>query len=82
LRAAGIDVGKLIFASIVLGTIIKGDIDKTYLLFLGSAIALVCICGGIYLHQKRRIKHGACHCYKHRLRRLDDILSDTTPLLI
>jgi hypothetical protein len=48
-----VDVGKLIFASIVLGSIIKGDIDKLYLLIFGSIVALVCIYGGILFLSKK-----------------------------
>ena len=47
-----IDIGKLIFASIVLGTIIKGDVG-TYLLIFGAVVALMCIYGGILFTSKK-----------------------------
>jgi hypothetical protein len=47
------DIGKLIFASIVLGTIIKGDVNRVYLLLFGSIIALLCIYVGILFLSKK-----------------------------
>jgi hypothetical protein len=44
-----IDLGKLTFASFVLGSIIKGDIDRLYILIFGAVIALVFIFSGVFL---------------------------------
>ena len=42
-----INFGSLTFASLVLGTIIKGDFDQLALLFIGGGIAVVFITLGI-----------------------------------
>ena len=42
-----VNFGNLTFASLVLGTIIKGDYDQLALLFLGGGIALIFITLGI-----------------------------------
>jgi hypothetical protein len=44
-----IDLGKLLFASLVLGNIIKGDIDRSYMIIGGSAAALALVTIGIVL---------------------------------
>jgi hypothetical protein len=44
-----IDIGKLTFASFVLGSIIKGDIDKLYVLIFGAMASLIFIILGILL---------------------------------
>jgi hypothetical protein len=44
-----IDLGKLTFASFVLGSIIKGEIDRLYILIFGAVIALVFIFSGVFL---------------------------------
>jgi hypothetical protein len=44
-----IDIGKLTFASFVLGSIIKGDIDKLYILIFGAMASLIFIILGILL---------------------------------
>ena len=42
-----VNFGSLTFASLVLGTIIKGDYDRILLLIIGGAIAFVFIAIGI-----------------------------------
>jgi len=42
-----VNFGNLTFASLVLGTIIKGDYDRLALLIVGGSIALVFITLGI-----------------------------------
>ena len=43
-----VNFGSLTFASLVLGTIIKGDFDKFLVLIIGGAIAVVFIALGIF----------------------------------
>jgi hypothetical protein len=43
-----VNFGNLTFASLVLGTIIKGDYDRFLLLLIGGAIALVFIALGVF----------------------------------
>ncbi|MDR0910790.1 MAG: hypothetical protein LBM77_13625 [Spirochaetaceae bacterium] len=40
------DVGKLIFGSLVLGTFIKGDIESSKLMILGSSATIICFITG------------------------------------
>jgi hypothetical protein len=47
-----IDLGKLLFGSFVLGTILKGEIDRLYILVAGSIAALVAIVLGIIFTSK------------------------------
>jgi uncharacterized membrane protein len=42
-----VNFGNLTFASLVLGTIIKGDFDRLALLFVGGGIALIFITLGV-----------------------------------
>jgi len=42
-----VNFGNLTFASLVLGTIIKGDFDRLTLLFVGGGVALVFIVLGV-----------------------------------
>jgi hypothetical protein len=44
-----VDLGKLTFASIVLGSIFNSDINKAYLLLFGSLFCVVFILGGVLL---------------------------------
>jgi hypothetical protein len=44
-----LDLGKLSFASLVLGTILKGNIEKAYVIIAGSITALILIGIGIIL---------------------------------
>ena len=44
-----VNFGNLTFASLVLGTIIKGDYDQLVLLLVGGGIALVLVTIGIIL---------------------------------
>jgi hypothetical protein len=46
------DASKLAFGSLVLGTILKGDIDRVYILIAGSVAALLLAVLGIYLTSK------------------------------
>jgi hypothetical protein len=47
-----LDLGKLTFGSFVLGSIIKGEIDRMYILIAGSIVALVLITVGIIFTSK------------------------------
>jgi len=47
-----VNFGNLIFASLVLGSIIKGDYDRILLLFIGGGIAVSLITLGINLLTK------------------------------
>ena len=47
-----LDLGKLTFASLVLGSIIKGDIERAHIIIAGSAVALVLVAFGIVLTSK------------------------------
>jgi uncharacterized membrane protein len=42
-----VNFGNLTFASLVLGTIIKGDYDRLTLLFVGGVVALIFITLGV-----------------------------------
>jgi hypothetical protein len=42
-----VNFGNLTFASLVLGTIIKGDFDRLVLLFVGGGVAVLFITMGI-----------------------------------
>ena len=44
-----VNFGNLTFASLVLGTIIKGDYDQLALLLVGGGIALILVTTGIVL---------------------------------
>jgi len=44
-----VNFGNLTFASLVLGTIIKGDYDRIVLFLVGGGIALILVTMGIYL---------------------------------
>ena len=47
-----VNFGNLTFASLVLGTIIKGDYDRFLLLLIGGAFALVFIAIGVLMLTK------------------------------
>jgi hypothetical protein len=49
-----LDLGKLSFASLVLGTILKGEIDRAYIIIAGSVAALILIVVGIILLTKSK----------------------------
>ena len=44
-----VDFGKLMFASFVLGSIIKGDYDRLVILWIGGGCSLLFIVVGIFL---------------------------------
>jgi len=44
-----VNFGNLTFASLVLGTIIKGDYDRMILFFIGGGIAVILVTMGIIL---------------------------------
>ena len=44
-----VNFGNLTFASLVLGTIIKGDYDRMILFFIGGGIAVILVAMGIIL---------------------------------
>jgi len=44
-----VNFGNLTFASLVLGTIIKGDYDRIVLFFIGGVIAVILVTMGIFL---------------------------------
>jgi hypothetical protein len=46
------DASKLAFGSLVLGTIIKGDINEAYIIIAGTVAALLLAIVGIYLASK------------------------------
>jgi hypothetical protein len=46
------DASKLAFGSLVLGTILKGDIDRMYILIAGTIAALLLAIIGIFLVSK------------------------------
>jgi hypothetical protein len=46
------DASKLAFGSLVLGTILKGDVERAYVIIAGSIAALLLAAIGIYLASK------------------------------
>jgi hypothetical protein len=44
-----IDLGKLTFGSFILGSILKGDIERMYILAAGAVVALMFFLVGIFL---------------------------------
>jgi hypothetical protein len=49
------DVGKLTFGSLVLGSIIKGEFEASYLITIGASVAMVAVFIGILLTSKKEI---------------------------
>jgi undecaprenyl pyrophosphate phosphatase UppP len=49
-----LDIGKLVLASIVLGTILRYDFSREQLLTVGIAVAIVLFVGGIILGAKKK----------------------------
>ena len=48
-----IDLGKLTFASMVLGSVISFDISKVYILLIGGVVSVSLVMAGIFLTQPK-----------------------------
>jgi len=49
-----VDAGKLIFASIVLGSILKGEFDKSVVVAIGSVVSAALVFCGVWISSKPR----------------------------